>query len=60
MNKGVSIILTILTFCFFIYMINSIFKFLDISMSKYINYLLWIIVITIFYFILPKKVGKMF
>lgn len=60
MNKGVNIIIAIFSVAFFIYMVNSIFKFLDISFASYGNYLLWMVALMLFYFLLPKKVGKMF
>ena len=60
MNKGVNIIIAIFSVIFFIYMVNNIFKFLDISYASYSNYLFWMIALILFYFILPKKVGKMF
>lgn len=60
MNQAVKIALSILGIYVFILSITSIASFVGLSTEDYINYLLWIVALLIFWLFLPKTTGSVF
>ena len=60
MNKALKIVLTLVGIYIFILSITSIAKFIGMSTDDYVNYLLWIVALVIFWLILPKNIGSAF
>ena len=60
MNKALKIILTLVGMYVFILSITSIANFVGMSTDDYINYLLWIVALIVFWLILPKQTGSAF
>ena len=60
MNKALKIILTLFGIYIFILSITSIANFVGMSTDDYVNYLLWIVALIIFWLILPKQTGSAF
>ena len=60
MNQAVKIALSILGIYVFILSITSIASFVGLSTEDYINYLLWIGALLIFWLFLPKTTGSVF
>lgn len=60
MNQAVKIALSIFGIYIFILSITSIASFVGLSTEDYINYLLWIVALLIFWLFLPKNTGSVF
>ena len=60
MNQAVKIALTIFGIYIFILSITSIANFVGMSTEDYINYLLWIVALLVFWLFLPKTTGSVF
>ena len=60
MNQALRIAMTIFGIYIFILSITSIAAFVGISTDEYINYLLWIVALLIFWLFLPKTTGSVF
>ena len=60
MNQAVKIALSIFGIYIFILSITSIASFVGLSTEDYINYLLWIVALLIFWLFLPKTTGSAF
>ena len=60
MNQALKIGLTIFGIYIFILSVTSIANFVGMSTEDYINYLLWIVALLIFWMLLPKTTGDVF
>lgn len=60
MNQALKIGLTIFGIYIFILSVTSIANFVGMSSEDYINYLLWIVALIIFWLFLPKQTGSVF
>ncbi len=60
MNQALKIGLTIFGIYIFILSVTSIANFVGMSTEDYINYLLWIVALLIFWMFLPKTTGGVF
>ena len=60
MNQALKIGLTIFGIYIFILSVTSIANFVGMSTEDYINYLLWIVALLIFWMFLPKTTGDVF
>tara|TARA_B100000925_G_scaffold100949_1_gene73996 strand:- start:1118 stop:1306 length:189 start_codon:yes stop_codon:yes gene_type:complete len=60
MNQAVKIALSIFGIYIFILSITSIASFVGLSTEDYINYLLWVVALLIFWLFLPKNTGSVF
>lgn len=60
MNQALKIGITILGMYVFFQAFTAIANFVGLSMEDYINYLLWVIALIIFWLFLPRDSGSVF
>jgi hypothetical protein len=58
--NATQILYLLISFVLLIAVLTTIFNFFGIGFATYGNYLLWVIALTIFFLILPKKAGTLF
>lgn len=60
MNQALKVALSILGIYIFVLSVTSIAGFIGLSTEDYVNYLLWIVALLIFWLFLPKTTGSVF
>ena len=60
MNQAVKIALSIFGIYIFVLSVTPIAGFIGLSTEDYVNYLLWIVALLIFWLFLPKTTGSVF
>jgi len=60
MNKALQVGLTLLGIYIFIQAFIAIADFIGLSFNDYINYLLWVVALVLFWLFLPKQTGSEF
>ena len=60
MGKGTKILIALVGIAVATYISTVLFGFLGVGFSTYGSYLAWVVALTVFYAVLPARVGSVF